>query len=81
MDVQSKKLAGECDKNFTVLPVELKLEVIEKIPLNFRWDLAATSQELYELICDVDKFKHKLVLSPERVSKILPLNFTFTVKF
>lgn len=68
MEAQKHELKGRCDKNYNVLPVELKLEVIKKIPLHLRWDLAATNKEHYGILCDMDKFKHKLVLTPEHVS-------------
>lgn len=75
MEGQSKDPGSQVEKNYNILPTELKLKILEKIPLHLRWGIASTSKEQYELVCDLDKFKHKLVLTPERVSKIHCINF------
>lgn len=42
--------------------------VIELIPLHLRWNLALASKDLYELVCDMEKFKYKMKLDTAKVS-------------
>jgi hypothetical protein len=51
-----------------VLPPEILLEIMDFVPKKQHINVALTSKKFYELICEVEKFKFPLKITPEKVN-------------
>lgn len=53
---------------FEYLPANVRREVVKKVPLNLRWNLASSSKDLYAIVSFNDRFKYRMVINGDRVS-------------
>lgn len=62
-------MAEEKAKNILELPAEILGKIIKFVPTPSRVNLSASCKQLNEAVCQVERFKYKLRITDENVSK------------
>lgn len=70
MDAKEDRTKDPKDSIYEVLPRELVEIVINLVPRHQRLNIALASKELYEQVCDMDKFNRVLALNPTEAREL-----------